>query len=57
MNASVGALVAYHKGIDECEGVPLRNAFSGKMGQDLKGLSVAQDNQATVAVAIANLLD
>lgn len=57
MNASVGALVAYCKLTDECEGVPLRNAFSGKMSQDLEGLGVTQDNQATVAVAIANLLD
>jgi hypothetical protein len=57
MDASVDALVLYHKGTDEFEGVPLRNAFSGKMGQDLKGLGVAQDNQATVAVAIANLLN
>lgn len=57
MDASADVLVACRNGPGEYEGGPLRNAFSGKMGQDLEGLGVAQDNQATVTVAIANLLD
>lgn len=36
--------------------LPFRDTFTGKMSEDFNGLSIAQDNQTAVAVAISNLL-
>lgn len=36
---------------------PLRNALTGKVSQDLDCLNITEDNQATIRIAISNLLD
>lgn len=37
--------------------LPLRNTLSGKVRKHFDGLSIAQNDQATIGVAIAYLLD